>query len=275
MKRITSRQNPLVSRFKSVARGDVSDWLLLDGAHLVAEALESTVRVSHAFIASGALARPEVAGLAAGLERHGAEVLIGPPAVLEAVSPVRTPSSVVAIAPRPVGAEDRIYAAALPFVVIACDVQDPGNLGAIIRVAEAGGVTGVVAAGASADPFSWKALRGSMGSALRLPIARCPVAYEAVARSKSAGCRVVATVPVGGRPLYELAFSGPAAVLVGGEGPGLPPALVQAADERVTIPMQAPVESLNAAVAAALVIYEAHRQRVMASAPVERSRRRR
>ena len=85
-----------------------------------------------------------------------------------------------------------------PLVIIANDVQDPGNVGAIVRVAEAGGATGVVAAGACADPFGWKALRGSMGSALRLPVAIRDHADQAVAQARRHGCRIVATRRVAG-----------------------------------------------------------------------------
>ena len=130
-----------------------------------------------------------------------------------------------------------------------------------MRVAEAGGASGVIVATGSADPFSWKALRGSMGSALRLPIVSGIDADAAIADARRHGCRVMATVPRDGRPMVELTLTGPVAVLIGGEGRGLSAALVDAADERVTIPMEAPVESLNAAVTAALLVYEARRQR--------------
>ena len=146
-------------------------------------------------------------------------------------------------------------------VVIAVDVQDPGNVGAIARVTEAAGATGLVMAGASADPFSWKALRGSMGSALRLPIAAGQNAEQAIANARSKGCRIVATVPRGGTDVSAAKLTGPLAVLIGGEGQGLSPAVVADADERVTIPMKPPVESLNTAVTAALILYEARRQR--------------
>jgi TrmH family RNA methyltransferase len=100
-----------------------------------------------------------------------------------------------------------------------------------------------------------------MGSALRLPIAIERHADKAVDEARRHGCRVVATVPRGGHGLFEVNLKGPFAVLIGGEGRGLSDALMNAADERVTIPMRPPVESLNAAVTAALVLYEAHRQR--------------
>jgi TrmH family RNA methyltransferase len=180
---------------------------------------------------------------------------------MDALSPVRSSSTVVALAERPSTSDQTLYKDIAPLIVIAVDIQDPGNVGAITRVAEAGGASGMIAAGASAAPFGWKALRGSMGSALRLPILVQPSADRAVADARGHGCRIVATTPRDGRSLFEADYTGPIAILIGGEGPGLPPALVEGADERVTIPMQAPVESLNAAVTAALLVYEARRQR--------------
>ena len=146
-------------------------------------------------------------------------------------------------------------------MVIAADVQDPGNVGAIVRVAEAAGATGVVAAGACADPFGWKALRGSMASALRVPVAVGADADAAVTDARRHGCQIVATTAREGREPFDVDLARPTAVLIGNEGSGLPAALVAAADHRVTIPMKPPVESLNAAVTAALIIYEARRQR--------------
>ena len=100
-----------------------------------------------------------------------------------------------------------------------------------------------------------------MGSALRLPIAVHADAQEAARRAREHGCKVVATVPRGGRSLFDVDLTGSLAVLIGGEGAGLAAALVEAADVRLTIPMTPPVESLNAAVTAALILYEAKRQR--------------
>jgi tRNA G18 (ribose-2'-O)-methylase SpoU len=111
-----------------------------------------------------------------------------------------------------------------------------------------------------------------MGSALRLPIASAIEADEAIADARRRGCRIVASVPRGGQSLFDVDLTGPIAVLIGGEGPGLPPSLLDTADERLTIPMQAPVESLNAAVTAALIVYEAHRQRTGRPEAVRRGR---
>jgi TrmH family RNA methyltransferase len=100
-----------------------------------------------------------------------------------------------------------------------------------------------------------------MGSALRLPVALSPDVAEAIDAARRAGCRIVATVPRDGQSLFDVPLTGPTAILVGAEGRGLPHPLIGAADERVTIPMEASVESLNTAVTAALLVYEARRQR--------------
>ena len=261
MKTLSSRHNPLVARYRAAARGETRDVMLLDGMHLVAEAVAAGARIRHAAVEMDAMNVTEVGRLVDTLTRAKTDVAMASASVMDALSPVRSPSTIVALADRPAMSAAKVFEEAAPLVVVAVDVQDPGNVGAIVRVAEAGGATALVAAGACADPFGWKALRGSMGSALRLPILVMPDARRAVDDARRHGCRIVATTPRGGRTLFDLDYAGPIAVLIGGEGPGLPRALVEDADERVTIPMDAPVESLNAAVTAALIVYEVRRQR--------------
>lgn len=260
MRRITSRQNSVVGEFRAVARGDEPSRVLLDGPHLVADALAAGCQLDRVAVVAERADDPDIAPLVAGAVRAGAEAAIVSAPVMAAISPVRSPSPIVALARRP-DLRARMFETARPLVVIACDVQDPGNLGAMARVIEGAGATGLIAAGQSADPFSWRAVRGSMGSALRLPIAVHAHADTAVAAARERGCRILATVPRGGTPLFDISLTGSTALLFGGEGQGLSPGLLEAADERLTIPMMAPVESLNAAVAVALVVYEAHRQR--------------
>lgn len=257
---ITSRSNPLVARFRDAANGDGA-VLLLDGAHLVADAIAAHAAIAVAAVTTASRGKPEIGAIADSLMERGVEVAIVGASVMNAISPVRSPSGIVAIADRPVRPLADVFASGVPLVVVAIDVQDPGNVGAIVRAAEAAGATGVVVAAASADPFGWKALRGSMGSALRLPVAIAADADAVVEEARRRGCRIVATVPRDGSELFDTDLSGPVALLVGGEGAGLPPSLAAAAAARVTIPMQPPVESLNAAVTAAVILYEAHRQR--------------
>lgn len=258
--RITSRQNPIVARYRAAARGDAAE-ILLDGAHLVVEALDAGIHLRHAAIAADALERDDLRAVVGRLRDARVDVVTATAPVMALMSPVRSPSAIVALADRPAIDPRRLYRAPA-LVGVAIDVQDPGNMGAIVRVAEAAGASGVIAAGVSANPFGWKALRGAMGSALRFPVIATRDSLEAVNDARTQGCRILATTPRGGQSLFDVDLTPPTAVLIGGEGAGLPDALDALADDRVTIPMQLPVESLNAAVTTALIFYEARRQRV-------------
>ena len=260
MERITSRQNRIVAQYRAAARGDADDLLLLDGTHLVSDALTAGLRLHHLMVAAEALAHADIQPLIERATSRNVDVAIASAPVMAAASPVRSSSPIIALAARP-SLESRMFTGDQLLVIVACDVQDPGNLGAMARVAESAGASGLMAVGQSADPFGWKAVRGSMGSALRLPIATRATAEEAVAEARRHGCRIVATVPRGGGSLFKADLKGSIAILIGGEGHGLSHSVVQEADERLTIPMQAPVESLNAAVTTALVAYEAWRRR--------------
>jgi TrmH family RNA methyltransferase len=259
VERIGSRQNPIVKQFRAAAeRSDGT--LLLDGAHLLEEALDCGVEIAIVAL------RDELSDGAAGLlarraGARGARVVGVSAQVLDAISPVRTPSGIVAIARRRAASLDAALAHPPQLVLVLADIQDPGNVGAIVRAAEGCGATGIIAGRGSADPFGWKALRGSMGSAFRLPVVPDQPLEDAIESVRDRGIRVVATVPRSGTPLPQSDLRGPTAVILGGEGGGLPDMLLAMSDERVTIPMQPPVESLNVAIAAALVTYEAARQR--------------
>jgi RNA methyltransferase, TrmH family len=262
MQRISSRHNPTVTLCRDIARGKLSTQILLDGAHLVSEAVAADIRVHQIIVASDALSNAHIKTLLGICAGRRVPIAAASAAVMSAISPVRSSSEIVAIAKRPVCDDGRLYPRDGALVIMAVDVQDPGNVGAIARVAEAGGASGMVAAGGSADPFGWKALRGSMGSALRLPIAIHKSVGQAMDAARGHGCQIVATIPNGGQSLFDLELDGPLAILIGGEGAGLADDLLAAADLRVSIPMQRPVESLNTAVAAGLLIYEARRQRL-------------
>lgn len=255
---ITSRQHAVVRQCRAIARGD-ANRLLLDGWHLLDEALGA------GFALETVAARAEVSpGQRATLERArraGAEVVRVSAAVMDALSPVQAPTGVVAIAARPAVAPRALAAPAPALVVAGFGVQDPGNAGAIIRAADAGGATGVLLDRASADPWGWKALRASMGSTLRLPVLRDESALDRLRAWQADGLRVVAADPDASARMYDERLDGPTVLVVGSEGAGVPPEVMRAADARVRIPMRARVESLNVAVAAALLLYEAARQR--------------
>jgi len=260
---VRSRQHPFVRRCLELSRGYDPEHgeILLDGVHLVMEALSAGLRGLTVAVRSDAGDQPDITPLLNRLTTAGAVILHASAEAIAAASPVRTSSGIVAVAIftlTPLGA---IFARTPSLLVAAIDVQDPGNVGAIVRSAEAAGASGVVVAGQSADPLGWKAIRGSMGSVFRIPVARATTLDAVLDAARMRGLQIVATTPSGGRELFEMDLTQPTLVMVGGEGGGLPPMLVEAADARMRIPMDPPVESLNVAVAAGVILFEARRQR--------------
>jgi TrmH family RNA methyltransferase len=266
---ISSRHNPFVQQCRALARrrDAGSGEVLLDGLHLLSDALAAGVPLTAAAAPEPFWQSPAGAALARALASAGALVYAASPAVLEAASPVKAPTGIVAIARWHPADVREVLQAEPALVVCAAHVQDPGNAGAIIRAAEAAGATGVVTADGSADPFGWKALRGSMGSAFRVPVAAGTDAAAVCREARARGVRVVATSPADGVGLHEIDLASPALILVGGEGAGLANHVQALADVLLRIPMRPPVESLNVAVAAAVILYEAYRQRHVDARP--------
>ena len=285
MERVSSRQNALVKRFRELARARPARTgspeteraeLLLDGEHLLEEALASGVEIEIAAFGDQHVKGLEspLARLAVDVRQHGGRPITVTDQVLAAMSPVQHPSGVVAIGslapatlPEIFGGSlrNRTEAAApagVPLVPIVAGVQDPGNVGAIIRAAAAFAATGVAVLEGSANPFGWKALRGAMGATFRLPVASGATIEDVVQAARHGRVHVVAAVPRGGTPLHEIDFRRPIAIVLGAEGAGTPAAAIAAAHQTVTIPMLAPVESLNVAIAGALILYEGARQRL-------------
>jgi TrmH family RNA methyltransferase len=264
MERITSRQNPVVRQFRALIdagerRQANGEHILLDGAHLLEEALAADLPLD--VVAIGDEPVEHTTGLGRRAAARGARLLSVSANVLAAISPVRQPSGVVAIARHRPSSIESVFAAGSPLVLLLSEVQDPGNVGAAIRAAEACGATGVITSPGSADPFGWKALRGAMGSSFRIPVAARQPLDAAVREAHRRAIRVYAAAPRGGTPLPRCDLRRSAAILLGGEGTGLSPNLMTLADEALTIPMRGGVESLNVATAAALIAYEALRQR--------------
>jgi RNA methyltransferase, TrmH family len=295
MERVTSRHNAVVKRFRDLARSaDVaSGELLLDGAHLVQEALACGIPIEIAAFSDRQLAsaRAPLAQVAAEVKRQGGRVVGVTDQVLAAMSPVEHPSGVVAIGHARPSTVDIAFSATSgtkpvpttsdvavrsrtsdvagrptsdvesPLVVVLAGLQDPGNVGAIVRTAAACGATGLVTLDGSANPFGWKALRGAMGGTFRLPVAARAQLHDVIAAARARNVRLIAAVPQGGTPLPAIDLRRPSAVMLGSEGAGVSQAVADAAAELVTVPMRRPIESLNVAVAAALILYEASRQR--------------
>lgn len=237
--------------------------ILLDGVHLLRAALKAGIHLEIVAVAASRLDGPSEEGSSArALDHQGIQVISVADNIFSSLSPIRSATGLVAIAVR-----NPIDAAVTctgdnPFILGVVGVQDPGNLGAVLRVGAAGGVTGVLVGTGSASPFSWKAIRGSMGAIFKMPVTS-GIATEALLEClKKHDLRTIAAVPAGGRHPDSIDWTGPTALILGGEGQGLDKATISACDIRVTIPMTLAVESLNVATAAAILIYAARKQRV-------------
>lgn len=262
MHTVSSRRHPVVQALRAARHGE-GDLALIDGWHLLQDAVAARLPISAVAVGPRS-ANPAGQAVLASLADATTVIHVSAD-VLDAISPVRQPTGVVALA-MPRRADLASLLRQTPaLVLVAVDLQDPGNVGGVIRGAEAGGASGVLLVGDSADPWQWKALRAAMGSTFRLPVARHADAGAACTTLAAAGLRLLATSPHDGVPMSDSDLTAPCAILIGGEGAGLPGTLLERCDARITIPMAAPVESLNAAVAAAILVYEARRQRTSQS----------
>ncbi len=255
---IGSRANPLVKRMRALASKGDPRLALLEGEKLVREALAADLRLEQVAVSPGF---DRHHALAAELRLRGVPVCVMADDVFSAVSPAEASQGVVAAAVRPRFDESDVFAQAPPFLLVAVGVQNPGNLGALLRAAEAAGASGALLTEGCADPFSWKALRGSMGSAFRLPHLRRLALAQAANLMAAHGVRVLAADGAGRLAWDQADYRGPLALLVGSEGSGLPAEARRRAWPLVRIPMAGAVESLNVGVAAGLLLYQAARQR--------------
>jgi TrmH family RNA methyltransferase len=254
MEPIRSRTNPHLKRVRKLQEKGGEGLVVIEGVRM----LEEAAGVREAFVSPRAGERHS--SLLARLKAHGVAVHLVEERLLGSLSELSTSEGILAVASRPSFDPARIFAPPA-LVPVLCGIQNPGNVGALFRTGEAAGASGVLVGSGTADPLSAKALRGSMGSALRLPHERFDRPEEAVALCHRRGLRVVATEAEGGTPYDRVDWKEGAAVLLGSEGAGLPPEVVAQADAVVSIPLGGGVESLNVAAAAAVILFEAARQR--------------
>jgi RNA methyltransferase, TrmH family len=273
---LTSRENSWLKEFRVALRGGVptaSGAVGVEGVRLVEEALTSGCRVEAVlFSETGERHRERLAPLVRTREM-GFPVLRTTDRLFEGIADTEHPQGVAALVePRKIELPDVLatpQGACAPLLVVLAGVQDPGNVGTIVRTAAAFGATGVVTAATgqsgTASPFAPKAMRASAGAALHLPILTGMALGILLVQLKLNGIRTVAACvhgnDSGAMAPWEVAWCEPIALLVGNEGAGLPEEVVQGADGRIHIPMATQVESLNAAAAATVVLYEAYRQR--------------
>jgi RNA methyltransferase, TrmH family len=259
---ITSRKNPLVQRSRAVRDGRDRSRVLIEGVRLCEEALGAGLDFELVLFTESLVRDERGRRLVATLGRACREVIPTTDTVLETVSETKTSQGVVAIAARPAPAADVLDAPGrIPLVVVMHRANNPSNAGAMLRVAEAAGATGAVSTEGSTDLLAPKALRGSMGSAFRLPLLTGLDLAAFLDSCRARSLRIVAAAAGASRLHTEFDWNLPCAVVVGPEAGGLTAEEATLADEVISIPMRPPVESLNVATALAVLLYEAARQR--------------
>lgn len=255
---ITSATNPLLKGVRrAIARGGLTEegWCVAETFHLLEEALRSRWQVKVVLAAESA---QEAAG---SLARRvpDAKFLVLPDTLLQSTSCTETSQGVMALLQPREAKLDELFREP-PLVLLLDGIQDPGNAGAVARAAEAFGATGLLFLKGSVSPYNPKTLRGSAGSLFRMPFLHGVEPALALAALQQHGVRLYAAVPASASPPAKVDFTAACGVVIGNEARGVSAALRAAALE-VSIPT-AGVESLNAAVAAGILLYEAARQRM-------------
>lgn len=261
---ITSRKNDTVKEFLRLSgspqRRREEGAFTAEGARLCADAAASGLKIRRLLVTAEADAK--YAKYLEVIRRSSPEESRVAPSVANTLSGTKNPQGVFCVCSMP---EETPDVPALPVesrLLILEDLQDPANLGAVLRTAEALGLSGAVLCGDCCDPFSPKSLRAGMGAAFRLPLHSRRDAAEAVRRLNRAGCRTFAAVPSSSAvPVTQADFSAPCAVVIGNEGNGLTAETESACAMRITIPMLGRAESLNAASSAAILMWEMMRQK--------------
>ncbi len=232
---------------------------MVEGVKLLHSALDAGAPVEAVFVDDQAHCGPEVAAVLDTARRQGARVFDLAPGVLERVADTVTPQPVLAVVAMPDATLDELEGST--FVVVCVDVRDPGNAGAVIRVAHAAGADAVVCSEGTVDPFNPKTVRASAGSVLHIPIVVAGDGEMVLDALKGHGLRCLAAVSRGGTAYTDVDVSSPFALVLGNEASGLPPQLADRLDARVSIPMGGGAESLNVSTAAAVLCFDAARRR--------------
>lgn len=279
---ISSKDNKWLKLFRAALQGTgpgKDEALGVEGPKLIEEAVRSGLEVEALLVCEAGEKALERILRAAGETEAGiprSRILRTTDKLFASVAGTEAPQGVAALVrPRAWSFDDLLRGAATrdgalaggtPLVIVMAGIQDPGNVGTVLRSAEAFGATGAIAAKGTADPWSPKALRASAGSGLRLPLLRGMAVPIVLAQLRMAGLKIYAASarampdsPPAGAPSANLRE--PSAIFIGSEGAGLPPEVEHAADVRISIPISDAVESLNAGVAASVILYEAARQR--------------
>ncbi len=270
MTTLNTRSNPAVARFRAAREGRDDRSIFVEGRRLLEELLDSTLPPREAAVTPTVASDPRMGPLMEALRVRGASVYTVSPSVMEFISDLETPPGIAVRADRPLPHDLSsivTLGAPPPLIVLLDALQSPSNVGAIVRSAEAAGVTAVGILPGTADPLSPKALRASAGSAFRVPLFRTE-SVPSFMGSFAAPPALLAADAAGPRTYSEWDWRNPCVLILGGEARGVSPQSIGTLPvEHIKIPMAGRVESLNVAVAAGIILMEARRQRTNADTP--------
>jgi RNA methyltransferase, TrmH family len=260
---ITSRDNSLLRQARAVRDGKEDELIFVEGLRLCVEALKSKLELEAVIASEELIRKPQASESFAELSKTARRVATVSEKLLESISYTKTPQGIVVLARRPESSQARLEASVAnnALLVVLHQINNPVNVGAILRTAEAAGVTGIITTRNTSDPFSPKSLRGAMGSAFRLPIWRNAVFDEAIGWCREREIKLVATDVAADLKHTDWDWKRASALVLGPESTGLSDEELTKTDRTVKIPMQGEVESLNVSVAAGIILYEAARQR--------------
>lgn len=260
---ITSRDNALVKRARAVRDGKVRELIFIEGLRLCEEAVNASVAIQDVICTEKMASEERGARLLNALKSAGHPLTVVSESVFSSISDTKTPQGILMLASRPDTNNSALLEKGngVPLLVVMHRLNNPSNAGAILRTAEAAGATAVILTEGTTDIFSPKALRGAMGSSFRLPLWTGASFDEVLAWCQEQGISTICASSRAKRTHTEIDWTQATALVVGAESSGLTTAEMSQADAALRIPMRSPVESLNVAVAASIVLYEAARQR--------------
>ena len=261
---ITSKDNSAIKHLRSLSdpkQRKKEQVFLIEGVKMVEEAIRDNAGVT-LVVASPALVQHHGKTALKLAEAASINILWISEKLMDSVSESKTPQPMMAVVRMKEHTEDVLFAHRSKLIVIAHQLQDPGNLGTTIRTAEAVAAAGIAITPNTVDPYSAKAIRATMGSILRLPVVRIGDIGGFVTLCKQKGFQTVATAVTGEKTLFDIDLTRPTVVILGQEGAGLPQHIMADVDLRARIPMAETIDSLNVATSSAVILYEALRQRI-------------
>lgn len=263
---VTSRDNSLLRLARAVRDGKDNEHIFVEGLRLCEEAFRSALEIEAMIVSEELLRKERAATVIAELDHAAQRSASVSEKLLESISYTKTPQGIVVLAPRPDSSEKRLASAIdkNALIVVLHQINNPVNVGAILRTAEAASAAGVIATRNTSDPFSPKSLRGAMGSAFRLPIWSGPTYEKMIEWCRRHEIKTVCADADAPLVHTEFDWTGATALIMGPESMGLTDAETATATQIVRIPMHGGVESLNVSVAAGILLFEAARQRSVA-----------